>query len=109
MRNLRIGAAIGVAVTALALPASALAALSGHSHGYTLTFRGGYAKLTLPSVAKPLTPYQVRCGAPGKEQSVVAMAPMSASATMQGPAEAPKSHRCVIQKRGHKVAVVHLH
>jgi hypothetical protein len=109
MRTIRLTVAAVVAAGALVLPAAALAALSGHSHGYTLTFSHGTAKLTLPSVVKALTSFQIKCGAPGKEETVIALAPMSASSSMQGPASAPKSHRCLSQKRFHTVATVHLH
>jgi hypothetical protein len=109
MRIIRLTAAAVVAAGALVLPATALAALSGHSHGYSLTFSGGRATLKLPSVAKAYTPFQVKCGAKGQEETVIALAPLSASSTLQGPAARPKSHRCIIQRRMHTVATVHLH
>lgn len=108
MHHLRLTSAVVAAAALLALPATASAALSGRSHGYTLTFRGGTATLKLPSVAKALTPYQIKCGRKGKEESVVALAPLQASSTLQGPAPKPKSHRCIVQKRFHTVATVYL-
>jgi hypothetical protein len=109
MQHLRLVSAAVVAAALLAVPATASAALSGHSHGYTLTFKRGVATLKLPGVVKALTPFQIKCGAKGKEESVIALAPLSASSVTAGPASAPKSHRCIIKKRGRTVATVHLH
>jgi hypothetical protein len=109
MQHLRLTLAAVVAATLLAVPATASAALSGRSHGYTLTFARGVATLKLPFVVKALTPFQIACGAKGPEQTVIALAPLSASAVTAGPARAPKSHRCIIQKRMRTVATVHLH
>jgi hypothetical protein len=48
------------------------------SHRVCAGFRAGLATLKLPSVAKALTPFQVKCGAKGQEETVIALAPMAA-------------------------------
>jgi hypothetical protein len=108
-RSVRFHLALVLGAAPAVLPASASAATSGHHAGYSLTFRGGRAIVTLPTPAQRLVPVEVACGRAGKEESVVAIAPLaSGPLTLSAPSASPTSSRCIIRRNHHTVATIHL-
>jgi len=104
-------AAVTATGVGVAAPAGAATALHGSKHGYSLTLRGGTAKLVIPRKAArhdKYVPFQVTCA--GK--NIIAFAALrSGTRRFQGPytGGVKVGATCVIKKRGHKVAAFRMH